>query len=235
MLSESNCRLLNYKVVNGRSYGQYCGIARALDLVGERWALLVLRELVLGPKRFTDLRHGLPGVATNVLTQRLKQLERDGIISRRFLPPPAASIVYELTEYGRELEPIMLQLGVWGAKTMAQTPGQLIRSEWLMVGLKAYFRPDAAKGVRATIGLKFADGAYAIRIAGRTLQVMPGLPENASLTLDTDGETLRDYLAGAQVPIAELSPEGDLMLLERLPAIFAFGGRVELNEAAARP
>ena len=94
-----------------RSYKQYCGIARALDLIGERWALLVVRELVLGPKRFTDLRRGLPGVATNVLSQRLRELERDGIVARRQLPPPAGSNVYELTEYGQELVPIMLALG----------------------------------------------------------------------------------------------------------------------------
>src|ERR687884_1369381 len=100
--------------MTARSYRQFCGIARALDLVGERWALLVVRELVIGPKRFTDLRQGLPGIATNVLSQRLRQLERDGVVARRTLPPPAASTVYELSDYGQELVPILLALGRWG-------------------------------------------------------------------------------------------------------------------------
>src|SRR2546421_12497777 len=104
----------NYEVVT-RSYQQFCGIARALDLAGERWALLVVRELVLGPKRFTDLRAGLPGIGSNVLAARLKELEQNGVVARRRLPPPAASAVYELTEYGRELEEVVLAFGRWGA------------------------------------------------------------------------------------------------------------------------
>src|SRR5882724_9674006 len=98
-----------------RSYGDPCGIARALDLVGERWALLVVRELVLGPKRFTDLRAGLPNLSPDVLAQRLRELERAGVALRRKLPPPAGSWVYELTDWGRELEPVVLALGRWGS------------------------------------------------------------------------------------------------------------------------
>jgi DNA-binding HxlR family transcriptional regulator len=210
-------------VVTRRSYEQYCGVAHALDIVGERWALLVVRELVLGPKRFTDLRHGLPGIATNVLTQRLKQMEQDGIIARRVLPPPAASTVYELTEYGRELEPIMLRFGAWGARTMGELgPDRSFHPEWLMVALKAMFRPDAAEGVDATIAIVFADGAFTVRLADGSLEVSAGRPAAADLTLQTDAEMLLGYLAGAPVPAAALSPEGDLALLERLPKIFAF-------------
>src|SRR6266700_1804746 len=94
-----------------RTYSDPCGIARALDLLGERWALLVVRELVLGPKRFTDLRAGLSNLSPDVLAQRLRDLERDGVVRRRKLPPPAGSRVYELTGWGRELEPILLALG----------------------------------------------------------------------------------------------------------------------------
>src|ERR1700685_3017592 len=100
-----------------RSYGDSCGIARALDLVGERWALLVVRELLLGPKRFTDLRAGLPKVSADVLSQRLRELERIGAVQRRKLPPPAGVQVYELTDWGRELEPVLLALGRWGSRT----------------------------------------------------------------------------------------------------------------------
>src|SRR5919205_66330 len=98
---------------NRRSYGDRCGIARALDLVGERWALLVVRELLLGPKRFTDLRAGLPHVSPDVLAQRLRELEQAGVLRRGTLPPPAASRIYELTGRGRELEPVVLALGRW--------------------------------------------------------------------------------------------------------------------------
>ena len=99
-----------------RTYGDPCGIARALDLVGERWALLVVRELLLGPKRFTDLREALPRVSADVLSQRLRELERTGVLRRAKLPPPAGSRVYELTEWGRELEPVVLALGRWGSR-----------------------------------------------------------------------------------------------------------------------
>jgi DNA-binding HxlR family transcriptional regulator len=213
------------KVVTTRSYRQYCGVARALDIVGERWALLIVRELVLGPKRFTDLRHGLPGIATNVLTQRLKEMERDGIIARRVLPPPAASTVYELTEYGREFEPIMLRLGAWGAKTLGERPpGFTLNGEWLMVAMKAMFQPEAATGVEATIGIVFEDGAFTVRLGDGSLDVEPGRPANPDLTLKTDADTLFGYLVGAPVPAAALSPEGHLALLARLPGIFAFAG-----------
>jgi DNA-binding HxlR family transcriptional regulator len=208
-----------------RTYGQYCGIARALDLVGERWALLVIRELVLGPKRFTDLRHGLPGVATNILTQRLKQLERDGVVQRRVLPPPAASTVYELTEYGRELEPVLLAFGRWGAKRLGQyTPEEEIQGGWFCVALKAYFRPEAAKTVRATIDLGLDGERYALKIDRGALDIVAGAPAAADLSLTTEPLTLFGYLAGAPVPVSALAPAGDEELLGRLREIFAFGG-----------
>src|SRR5215213_11249135 len=100
-----------------RTYGDGCAIARALDLVGDRWALLVVRELLLGPKRYTDLRRGLPNASPNVLAQRLGELERAGVLRRRKLPPPAGSRVYELTEWGMELEPVVVSLGRWGARS----------------------------------------------------------------------------------------------------------------------
>ena len=100
-----------------RTYGDGCGVAHALDIVGERWALLVVRDLLLGPKRFTDLRTGLRGASPNVLAQRLRELEEAGIVRRRRLPPPAGSAVYELTDWGRELEPILIALGVWGVRS----------------------------------------------------------------------------------------------------------------------
>src|SRR6516225_10062018 len=101
-----------------RAYGQFCGFARAVEVVGERWAFLIVRDLLIGPRRFTDLHRGLPGIPTNVLTARLKELEEAGVVRRRVLPRPEGSVVYELTEYGRELEPTVVELGRWGAKTL---------------------------------------------------------------------------------------------------------------------
>ena len=212
--------------MTSRSYDQFCGVARALDLVGERWALLVVRDLLLGPKRFTDLRRGLPGIGTNVLAARLKELERAGVIARRALPPPAASVVYELTEYGRALEVPLLALGRWGAMSIGRREaGQTLRSEWLAVALKAFFRPEAAADVHATVALRFDDGgAFLARIDRGSLLVEPEERRNgADLVVATEVETLIAFLAGADVPAPALAPEGDTTLLARLPEIFAFG------------
>src|SRR5207244_7265844 len=163
--------------MTSRTYDQFCGVARALDLVGERWALLVVRDLILGPKRFTDLRRGLPGIGTNVLAARLKELERGGVVARRTLPPPAASMVYELTEYGRRLEGPLLAVGRWGALSMGpRQAGQRLRSEWFGVALKAFFRPEAASDLKAEIELRFEDGTFLARLDHGSLAVEPVSP-----------------------------------------------------------
>lgn len=217
-----------------RSYRQFCGVARALDLVGERWALLVVRELILGPKRFTDLRQGLPGIGTNVLAARLKELVRAGVVRRGTLPPPAATTVYELTPYGRELERILLDFGRWGAKSLGRRePDEALRSEWLAVALKAFFRPEAAADVHATIELRFADGAYLAEIDRGSLRIEHAARDGADLILTSDAETLLAFLVGGPVPREALAPEGDVALLERLPQIFAFGeAATDVPEAA---
>lgn len=208
-------------MLSERSYSQYCGVARALDLIGGRWALLVIRELVLGPKRFTDLRQGLPGIATNVLSLRLRQLERNGIVVRRQLPRPAPAQVYELTEYGRELVPVMLALGRWGAQRLGtRKPEESLRAGWLAVALKAFFRPAAAEGLSATVGLDFGDELFTLVIADGELGVRPGSDGDTDLTITTDPESLIAFLAGAPV---DLTVEGDAGVLERLRACFPFG------------
>jgi DNA-binding HxlR family transcriptional regulator len=209
-------------VISERSYKQYCGVARALDLVGERWALLVVRELALGPKRFTDLRQGLPGIATNVLSLRLRQMERDGVVTRRLLPPPAPAQVYELTEHGRELVPIMLALGRWGATTMSErSPDQSIRGEWLALALKAFFDADAAQGLSATVALVLDGAPFTLRVEDGRLDVTPGANGPADLAITTDPELLLQFLAGAPILVPA---EGDRQLLGRLPKLFPLGG-----------
>jgi DNA-binding HxlR family transcriptional regulator len=208
-------------VISERTYNQYCGVARALDLIGERWALLVVRELALGPKRFTDLRQGLPGIATNVLSLRLRQLERGGIVARRQLPLPAPAQVYELTPHGRELVPIMLALGRWGASAMGpRSPEQAIRGEWLALALKAFFDPDAAEDISGTIALDLDGARFTLRLGESGLEVIPGEESPVDLSITADPETLLRFLAGAP---ASLQAEGDRELLDRLPALFPLG------------
>jgi len=185
--------------------------------------MLVVRDLILGPRRFTDLRDSLPGIATNVLTQRLKQLEVDGVIRRRKLPPPAGSTVYELTEYGRDLEPVLLALGRWGARSFGEPAGgETMRSDWFGVALKAFFTPEAAEGVDAALALRFDDGGLALAIRDGRLDVAVGAPEKSDLTLTAPtAATFLAFLTGA-ADAAALSPEGDEELLARLPSIFPF-------------
>jgi DNA-binding HxlR family transcriptional regulator len=216
--------------VTERSYRQFCGIARALDIVGERWGLLVVRELVLGPKRFTDLRQGLPGIATNVLTERLRRLEHEGVVARRILPPPAGSSVYELTAYGEDLVPVLLALGRWGARTLgARTPGQPLLPGWLAVALKAFHDPRAAAGIRATVGLELAGERFTLRLVDGQLEIAAGCAGPVDLAISADPETLIAFLAGAPMT---LHAEGDPLLLERLPQIFPFGAEVHAADAA---
>ncbi len=121
--------------MTSRTYGQFCGLAHAMELIGERWALLVIRDLLSGPKRFTDLRNGLPRIPTNILSARLKELEGSGVIQRRLLPRPQGSVVYELTDYGRELEDVVLRLGLWGARTLGQPrPDDVVTTDSLRSG-----------------------------------------------------------------------------------------------------
>ena len=123
-----------------RTYGDPCGIARALDVIGERWALLVVRELLLGPKRFTDLRAGMPNLSPDVLSQRLRELEQAGVVRRGSLPPPAGSRIYELTDWGRELEPIVLGLGLWASRRAPFPPGDApIGADSMMLALKTLY------------------------------------------------------------------------------------------------
>jgi DNA-binding HxlR family transcriptional regulator len=207
-----------------RTYGQYCGLAKALDLVGERWALLVVRELLLGPKRFTDLRDGLPGVSTNVLATRLRGLERAGVVERTVLPPPAASAVYELTSYGRALEPAVAALGRWGATALgSREPGQAMRSHWLALALKAFFHSEAADGVTRAYEVRLREGAFSLAVADGVLSVAPGSGAQPDLVLEADDEILVGVLAGQLEPAALTVVAGEPREVARFVELFRFG------------
>jgi DNA-binding HxlR family transcriptional regulator len=148
-----------------RSYGQHCTVARALDVVGERWTLLVVRELSTGPKRYKDLLEGLPGIGTNLLANRLKRLAGEGIVSRGTLPPPAGSSVYELTSLGRSLEPVMVELSRWGAGLMdAPREGDDLRPGWAAVAVRSAMASEAAGASPGTYELRIDDEVFHLRV-----------------------------------------------------------------------
>src|SRR5215216_4016355 len=208
-----------------RTYGDGCAIARALDLVGERWALLVVRELLLGPKRYTDLRRGLPNASPNVLSERLRELERDGVVRRRKLPPPAGSRVYELTDWGRGLEEIVLSLGHWAARSPSRPSDAPIGVDSIVLALRARFDSAAAHGLRARYELRLGEDRFRIEVADDEIEVARGAADRAVATIDTDPGTLDTVLWGGR-PLAEaqrsgsMTIEGDKAAVERFVRLF---------------
>jgi len=156
-----------------RDYGQYCGVTRAMELVGERWALLIVRDLLVGPRRYGDLAAGLPRIPSNILAARLKELQAAGVIRR---VPHSRVIVYELTPYGRELEPVVLALGAWGFKAMGEPRAeQIITADSMTVALRTAFRPQVAAELPATAYLgRFDRAELLIRVDGSSLDVRRG-------------------------------------------------------------
>ena len=185
-----------------RTYHQFCPLARALDILGDRWTLLVVRELLLGPKRFTDLGEALGGIGTNLLAERLKALEAAGLIRRATLPPPAASRVYELTERGRDLEPAVVALARWGVGELGRRRrGEAFRPSWLALSLKATFRADLARGVRETYEYRVGDETFHARIDDGTLEIVQGPAAAPDLVFETDPDTFVAIGSGALDPV----------------------------------
>jgi DNA-binding HxlR family transcriptional regulator len=173
-----------------RTYGDGCGIAHALDLIGERWALLVVRELLLGPKRFTDLRDGLPNASPNVLAQRLRELEQAGVVRRRKLPPPAGSWIYELTEWGRDLKPIVISLGTWALRSRSFPDDAPVGTDSIILALGTFFDADVAGDLTARYELRLDENAFSVRIADRAIDVERGAADDPDAIVETDAATL---------------------------------------------
>lgn len=208
-----------------RLYNDACGTAHALDLIGERWALLVIRELMLGPKRFGDLRADLPGISANVLTQRLAGLEAQGIVARRRLPPPASTQVYELTEWGYEAEPIIQTLGRWATRSPSHDPTLPLSATSLMLSFRTMNDPARLAGIEAEIGFRIGAERFRMRIAGGGLSVARGEPDGADLVLSGPATAIAGLIYGG-VPAEALEAdgalgvEGDRALLARLVTLF---------------
>jgi len=208
-----------------RTYGDGCAIARGLDMVGERWALLIVRELLLGPKRYTDLRAGLPNASPNVVSERLRELERAGIIRRRKLPPPVSVKVYELTEWGRELEGVVLTLGRWAARAPAPPSDAPIGADSLVLALRGLFDPAAANGLRASYELRLGEDRFRIEVADAAIEVARGEVAQPDAIIAGDPGTLDSVLwRGGSLADAQrsgkLTVEGDEAAAERFVALF---------------
>ena len=208
-----------------RTYDDGCAAAHALDLVGERWALLVVRELLLGPKRFTDLRAGLPRVSPNVLAQRLRELESAGVVRRRKLPPPAASRIYELTEWGEELEPVIVRLGRWGARSPSRPCEATLGVDSLVLSFRTMFDPRAADGLKARYELRLGEDRFHAVVDDGWFEIARGGADRPDATIETDSGTLAALVyEGRQLDEAlrsgDIKMEGDESAVERFLTLF---------------
>lgn len=219
-----------------RSYGQYCGVTKAVELIGERWALLIVRDLLVGPRRYTDLKQGLPKIPTNILSTRLKELQEGGVVRR--VPLVNCGLVYELTPYGRELEPIVLALGRWGFQQMGEPePGDVVTADSLTMALRTAFQPDAAAALPAAdYELHVGDVTLRVQVDGRDLRITQlapppppiggRLPEGEPELVFAAGPGIRRVISGELTPADAIDQDvlavvgGDGSLLERFAATF---------------
>lgn len=225
-----------------RSYGQYCGLTTAVEQIGERWAMLIVRDLLVGPRRYTDLKQGLPRIPTNILSARLKELQESGVVRR--VPLLSCGLVYELTPYGRELEPIVLALGRWGFAQMGDPgPDDVVTADSLTMALRTAFRPDAAADLpRADYELHVGDVVLRVAVDGAgpdggqltIMQLAPPAPPVGGRLPDGDpdlvfaaGPGIRHVISGELTPAAAIDQDvlavvsGDAGLLERFAATFS--------------
>jgi DNA-binding HxlR family transcriptional regulator len=208
-----------------RTYGQFCGLARAVEMIGERWALLIVRDLLVGPRRYTDLRHGLPRIPTNILSARLKELEGAGVVHRRVLPRPDGSVVYELTDYGRDLQDAVLLLSRWGARSLGEPrPDEIVTTDSMTMALRSTFRPEATTGPDLAFELRVGDIVLGIRVTSATLDITPGSLPDPDLVIET-GPAISALMAGDISPseaitIGAVHLTGNPDLLTRFVTIF---------------
>lgn len=218
-----------------RSYDDACAAAHALDLIGERWALLVIRELMFGPKRFSDLRADLPGISANVLTQRLEGLEQAGILRKLKLPPPASVQVYELTDWGYEAEPILQTLGRWAARSPSHDPNLPISTTSFLLSLRTMIDPELSRGLKAIIGLRLDGEDFIAHLRESNLEITRGTPEQYDIAFESSPRMLAAAIYGGQ-PLAALETanvltlKGDRALAEKFVTLFPLPAKACINE-----
>jgi DNA-binding HxlR family transcriptional regulator len=203
----------NEVVARKRKYGDSCGVATALDVIGERWSLLLVRDLLFGPKRFTDIQAGLPRAGPNILAQRLRELESAGVVQRRTLPPPAGSQVYELTDWGAELDPVVSTLGHWGARSPIVRQEGSVGADSVMLALRNGFEPQHERPWTAIYEVSLGRDRFTARVLdGELAEVLRGQHGGfPDATVETDPTTLGQLLAG-QRTLKDALGAGDLRL-----------------------
>jgi DNA-binding HxlR family transcriptional regulator len=202
------------QAMSRRTYGQFCGLAHALDVVGERWTLLIVRELAFGAKRYTELADALAGIGTSLLASRVKQLESDGVIQRRLaLDQPGSAVVYELSDAGRELAAAVIPLAMWGARhqmTDADRDDELFRAEWLLSVLAADVRRNPPEGIDAVYEFRIDDSVACLRIAGGEVSVIAGAsPAPADVIITSSAPTVAS-IVGRKTTLEEAGAKGDM-------------------------
>ena len=202
-----------------RRYEDACGLAHALELIGERWALLVLRELMFGPRRFSDLKADLPGISANVLTQRLTELETRGLVRKTKLPPPASVQVYEATPWGLEAAPVIGQLGRWAARSPLHDPTLPISHVSVMLSLQTMIDPERASGLKARIGFRLGGATYVAALRKGRLDVKRREPEDCDLSFTASPAALAGVIYGG-APLETIGVEGDMKLAKRFITLF---------------
>jgi DNA-binding HxlR family transcriptional regulator len=208
-----------------RGYDDACGVALALELIGERWAPLVLRELMFGPRRFSGLRADLPGISANVLTQRLAELEGRGLVRRNRLPPPASVQVYEATEWGLEAAPVLRALGRWAVRSPSHDPGQYVSAVSIMMSMQTMFAPGRAKGLTARVGFQFGETGYVVGIKDGRLEARRADPNDCDLVFTTTPGDMAGVLYGG-APLDFIRFKGDRKLARRFVTLFPLPAKV---------
>ena len=213
------------KPLKKRVYEDACGTAHALELVGDRWALLIFRVLLLGPKRFGDLRAGLPGISANVLTQRLEELEANAVVVRRKRPPPASAWVYALTPWGQEAEEIVKVIGRWAARSPSHDPSLPISVSSTIMSMRTMFAPERAKDVAGTLGFRLGPEEFMATIGKGKLSIIRGEAAGADVVVTGNQQALAGAIYGG-APLSALEKagalkiEGDRALFERYIGLF---------------
>jgi DNA-binding HxlR family transcriptional regulator len=208
-----------------RGYDDACGTAHGLELIGDRWTLLVLRELMLGPRRFSQLRADLPGLSANVLTQRLAELEERGLARRRILPPPASAQVYEATPWGLEAEPVIQALGRWAARSPRHDPTLPLSGVSILLSLRTMIDPKRARKIEAKVGFVFGRDRYVARVRKGRIKVAQGEVEECDAVITAAPTTLAAVVYGG-APIDHLGISGDRSVAEKFVTLFVLPPKV---------
>lgn len=217
--------------VSRRTYGQYCGLAHALDVVGERWTLLIVRELASGPKRYSELADALAGIGTSLLASRVRQLESDGVVTRRLaLDQPGSAVVYELSDAGRELAAAVVPLAMWGARHQmkdADVDEEAFRAEWLLSFLAADVRRDGPHDLNAVYEFRIGDSVACLRLLDGRVTVTPGPPATTGdVTVRASAATVAS-IVGRKIDVHDALADGRLEVTGEPAAVAALVGVIE--------